>query len=625
MRDTTIWVFGDFELDLGAWRLSKAGTPVALEPKAIEVLALLVRRAGEVVGKDEIHDEVWKDTAVTENAMVRVIASLRSALGDDARQPHFIETVHTRGYRFVSPVARRDASAHGAPTRRSWRRPALVAAALVALIGAAAVALVLVRGGARPAATPDGAGPAIPSVAVLPLENLGPPEQQRFADGMTEEITVQLGKIEALRVIARSAVTRYRDQRPRPSVIARELGVATLVEGSALLAGERVRITARLIEGSSDRQLWSESYEGDLTDVLALQGRVARAIAREIRARVTPEEESRLTAARPVNPAAYAEYLEGLSLRERQAAGGPDLLPSVRGMIERFSAAVALDPDWGEAHGQLAYAYRLLGATSDNLEERRRSFEQARRSAQRALELDPDVVSARLVLARLHIMVDGDWEGGEREYREVLRLLPNSADWGYGLMLKFSGRFEEAYRQLWRAQERWPTTPWLPYDIGCLHLCEGRIDKAEEQLSELRRRFPGHVWTVLLEAKVLTLRGRPAEAADLLERHRPALLVNTATTFLQSLAYAAAKAGQPDRARRAIHDLEAVGGRADLSTILALGDVAEVRREVEKRHREHDYSLHFARCWPEYERLMQIPEVARILRETGPPPGPPSR
>ncbi len=634
MRDTTIWAFGEFELDLGAWRLSRAGTPVALEPKAIDVLALLVARAGEVVGKDEILDAVWKDTAVTENAMVRVIANLRVALGDDARQPHFIETVHTRGYRFVAPIARRAAAAHEEPragpaaaeprTRRSWRRPALVAAALAALIGTAAVAFVLLRSRAHPASTPDGTGGVIPSVAVLPLDNLGPPAQQYFADGMTEEITTQLGKIEALRVIARSAVSPYHDRRLRPSAIARELGVASLVEGSALLVGGRVRITARLVDGSSDRQLWSESYEGDLTDVLALQGRVSRAIAREIRARVTPEEESRLAAARPVNPAAYAEYLEGLCLNERQVAAGPDLRPSILGMIERFSAAVALDPGWGEAHGQLANAYRQLGATSDDLAEVRSSFEQARRSARRALELDPEVVTARLVLARLHIVVDGDWEGGEREYREALRLQPNSADWGYGRMLMFAGRFDEANQQLRRVRERWPTTPWLPYEIGGLHLCEGRVDKAEEELNELRRRFPGNAWTVLLEARVLAHRGLYVEAADLLERHRPDLLVNTATTFLATLAYAAAKAGQPERARRAVRDLEALGGRADISTIYALGDLAEVRREVEKRQRERDHTLHFARCWSEYARLMQIPEVARILREAGPPPRPTS-
>jgi TolB-like protein/DNA-binding winged helix-turn-helix (wHTH) protein/Tfp pilus assembly protein PilF len=634
VRDTTIWAFGDFELDLAAWRLSKGGTQVALEPKAIEVLALLVERAGEVVGKDDLLAAVWKDTVVTENAMVRVIAHLRGALGDDARQPHFIETVHTRGYRFVAPVAVRTATAQQGPggdrtvagpqMRRAWRRPVIVAAALVALIVAAAIFLVRVRGWPRAAPPPGGAAGAIPSVAVLPLDNLGPPEQQYFADGMTEEITTQLGKIEALRVIARSAVTPYRDRRPRPSVIARELGVTRLVEGSALLAGERVRITARLIDASSDRQLWSESYEGDLTDVLALQGRVSRSIARAIRARVTPEEEGRLAAARTVNPAAYAEYLEGLSLNERQMAAGPDQGPLICRMIERFEAAVALDPEWGEAHGQLANAYQKLALTSDDLAEVRRSFEQARRCAQRALDLDPGVVNARLVLARIHIVVDGDWEGGEREYREALRLLPNSADWGYGRMLMLAGRFDEAYQQLERVRERWPTTPWLPYDIGALHLCEGRVDRAEEQLGELRRRFPGHPWTVLLEARVLTRRGRYADAADLLERHRRALLVNHATTFLLTEAYAAARAGQPERARRAVAEIEARGGRSDVSTIFALGDLAEVRREVEKRHAERDHSLHFARCWTEYDRLMQIPEVARILREAGPPPRPSS-
>jgi TolB-like protein/DNA-binding winged helix-turn-helix (wHTH) protein/Tfp pilus assembly protein PilF len=635
MSDRSLLVFGDCELDLRAWRLLRSGRQVLVEPKSLELLALLLERAGEVVGKNEILDGIWKDVAVTENAMVRVVAQLRNALGDDAKEPRYIETVHTRGYRFVAPVTRRPAPLEDAPgpppaalagvasARRGATPPAfryVFGAAAVLAVAAALTVVVVWSRAARRSQAPSAAGSApTPSIAVLPLENLGPSEQQFFADGMTEAITAQLAKIEALKVIARGAVLQYRPQRPSPSQIARELGVAHLVEGSALLVADRVRITVRLVDGASDRQIWAESYEGDLTDVLALQSRVARAIAREVRARLTADEETRVAATRMVSPPAYTAYLKGLSQVERTVAAEADMMPSIRGAIESFSAAVALEPGWGEAHGQLAEAYRMLSGVSDNHTERLRGFELSRQSAERALGLDPAVASAHLALARVLYAVDGDWEGAEREFREAVRLQPNSGDWSYGRFLMYARRFDEAHAQLLHAQERWPTTPWLPYDIGYLRLCEGRLDEAHAQVRELRGTLNGSVHATLLEAMVLSRGGRYAEAADLLERHRQPLSVNRASTFLHELAYAAAKAGQPERARRAIRDLEAVGGRVDPSTLFALGDLSEVRRVIEERYRVRDYALRQARCWPEYDSLMRIPEVARILREAGPP------
>jgi TolB-like protein/DNA-binding winged helix-turn-helix (wHTH) protein/Tfp pilus assembly protein PilF len=658
MRDRPVFVFGDCELDLRAFRVTRSGRPVALEPKAVELLVFLLDHAGEVVSKSEILDAVWKDVVVTENAMAHVIAQLRSALGDDAHEPKYIETVHTRGYRFIAPVTRHQAAAGvdaesapppgayapgaGEPPAASaddrrrdggragrppvgphgWPvtlRRVLIPAVVLALAGVVASIFVISRAARTAAPIPGAAGETTPSVAVLPLENLGPSEQQYFADGMTEAITTQLAKIEALKVIAPGAVTQYRKERPPPSRIARDLGVAGIVEGSALLVAGRVRITAHLVDGSSDRQLWAESYEGDLTDVLALQARVARAIAREVRARVTPDEEVRLASTRPVSPAAYAEYLKGLAYVERAGSAGGEFVPSTRAAIERFQAAVGLEPTWGEAHGQLASAYRQLAAMSDSYAERLHSYELARRGAERALELDPTVVSGRLALARLLYVVDGDWEGAEREYREVLRLEPNNADWSYGRFLTYSGRFDEALARQRHAQERWPTNAMLPYDIGCLFVCAGRLDEAEAQLAEFRGRFPGEAEATLLEAMVLSRRGRHAEAADLLEAHREALVVNRATTSLNELSWASARAGQPERARRAVRDLEALGGRVDPSTLYALGDLEGVRRVMEERYRQRDYSLHYARCWPEYDNLMRIPEVARILRESLPP------
>jgi predicted Zn-dependent protease len=188
-----------------------------------------------------------------------------------------------------------------------------------------------------------------------------------------------------------------------------------------------------------------------------------------------------------------------------------------------------------------------------------------------------------------------------------------------------TGRFDESLA-LWRAaRERWPTTPLIPFMIGMNQVCAGRLDEAEQELSQLRARFAEDVQSPLLEAHILSRRGRYAEAADLLERHRAALMVNRATTFLRELAYAAARAGQPERARRAIAELRALGDQDPPWVLFALGDLAGAAREVEDRFQRNDYSLRMALCWPGYEQMLRHPEIGPNLREVGPPPAPVGR
>jgi TolB-like protein/DNA-binding winged helix-turn-helix (wHTH) protein/Tfp pilus assembly protein PilF len=646
MRERPVWVFDDFEVDLAAWRLLRGGQPVAIEPKALALLALLVERRGEVVTKTEILDQIWKDAAVTENAMVRVIGQIRSALGDDPKEPKYLETVHTRGYRFIplvtwtvvgsppTPSPADQGPAEASETQKAdvgrTQVPAAARASLpsrpllapvvvsIAILGAAASYLFMGGRAAAPAhapATSDVTRTA--SIAILPLDNTGPPAHQYFADGMTEALTTQLAKIEALKVISRSAVMRYRGERPRPSVIARELDVVNLVEGSALLTGDRVRITARLVDGATDRTLWAESYEGNLEDVLALQARVAREIAREIRVRVTSEEEDRLSTSRAVNPAAYHRYLQGLYQFERSFAPDANLFTHVREAITHINAALALEPGWGEAHGALAQCHLRLAGMSDDHQERLREYRITREVAERALELDPAVVSARLAFARSAFFVDGDWNAADRQFQEVLRLEPNNANWHYGTFLSYAGRFDEALARLRHCQERWPTSSFVRFWIGLTYICARRYDEAAAEAQDLRDRLQDEVQASLLDGMVLIGRGRYAEAADLLEARRETFMVNRATTFLQQLAYAAAKAGQPDRARRAIRELEALGGRATLSNLLALGETEAAVREIEERYRTRDYTLLQSRCAYEYEAMRRIPAVARIMRDVG--------
>jgi eukaryotic-like serine/threonine-protein kinase len=462
----------------------------------------------------------------------------------------------------------------------------------------------------------------LPSVAVLPLANLGPPGHQYFADGMTEALITQLAKIEALKVMSRSAVMRYGTDRPPPSSIARELGVAMLVEGSVLLAGERVRITAQLVDGATDRPTWAESYEGDVRDILALQGRVASAIAREIRVRVTPEEARRITAARPVGPEAYDRFLEGSYHIHRALEMGEDMFASLDSALEALAGAVELEPEWAEAIGRLARVHAIKAEMSDDVATRTEHEARADELSQRALELDPEQINALVVRSRV-LLSALDWEGAERVHERLQRIDAQSNAWNLSLFLRLAGRYDEALERMRTAQARDPTNALYRYEIGRTLICKGDFGRAAVEAASLRSRFGDTLHATLLEAEIASRQGRYLEAIDLLEPQREALMVNRATTYSRLFAYAAAKAGQPERARQVWQELQARGGPPEPPfLLLALGDPEGARRAMEEAHEMRSAWLRLVGCWPDLDELRRLPGVDQILREVGPPTRP---
>lgn len=330
--DSPILCFGVFELDLGSEELRKEGSLLRLPPQPLKVLALLARRAGQLVTREEIQKEIWGgDTFVDfEHGLNFCINRIREALGDNAETPRFIQTLPRRGYRFIAPVEtaaravsqnetlRRDVSAGttvtavGAipelPQRKRWR--VVLGGGALAVLAAILIALNSVglrdRLFGGPSTTP------IRSIAVLPLENLsGDVSQEYFADGMTDELITDLAKIGSLRVISRTSSMRYKRTQKPLSQIAHELNVDAVVEGTVVRSGDKVRITAQLIQAPTDRHLWADRYERELRDIVAAQNEVARDIAEHVRGKLTPQEEVRLARARSVSPEAYDDYLRG--------------------------------------------------------------------------------------------------------------------------------------------------------------------------------------------------------------------------------------------------------------------------------------------------------------------------
>jgi TolB-like protein len=372
-----IYRFGPFSIDRDERLLRRDAEVIPLAPKAIETLLALTGSGGRVLEKAELIGAVWPDSFVEEGSLARNISLLRKSLGeDDADGGGYIETIPRRGYRFVVPVSEHVAS--------------------------------------------DSASAG--SLAVLPLADLsGDASQAYFADGMTDELISYFLKIEALNVSSRTSVMAYKDVRKPLREIARELGVDGVVEGTVLHSGGRVRISVRLMEGTTERHLWSETYEKDMRDVLALQSAVANDVSREIRIKLTPPEKARLAQSRSVNPDAYQDYLRGRFFWNKRTAEG------LRKARECFEQAIAKDPSYAPAHCGLADAFALMGSSGYDVMPPREAMPRAKAAALCALEIDETLAEAHAALGYVKLAFDWDLAGAARELARAIELKPNYA------------------------------------------------------------------------------------------------------------------------------------------------------------------------------------------------------
>jgi len=465
LRRASVLRFGAYEVDLRSGELRKAGIRIKVQQQPLKLLEILLEHPGEVVTREELRSRIWPNESFGDfdQAVNVAVAKLRSALCDSADNPRFVETVPRRGYRFVAEVAglQRDSArpgpakeevgavsssdhwAAGPPPGVSRRLPRLLAweviAASLALLAIFVFAIVRWRSYSTENAVPSN---PIRSLAVLPLENLSGDAQDYFADGMTDELITDLAQIAALRVISRTSVMPYKGARKPLPVVARELNVDAIVEGTVLRSGSQVRITAQLIQASADKHLWAESYEGDLRNTLSLQKQVAEAIADQIRVQLTPHEQAVLKKTATVDPEAYENYLKGnFFLNKRNSNEKAQWY---------FQQAIQNDPNYPPPYAGLANIYLL--ADNPRL---------ARESVQKALALDNELAGAHNSLAQLLYQFDRDWVGAEREFKRALAIDPNYAPahhW-YSMYLAFLGRKQQALAEAERAYELDPLSP----------------------------------------------------------------------------------------------------------------------------------------------------------------------
>jgi TolB-like protein/DNA-binding winged helix-turn-helix (wHTH) protein/Flp pilus assembly protein TadD len=472
--------FGVFELNPSAKELRKQGMRIRLQGQPVEILTMLLEQPGELITREELQKKLWPaDTFVDfEQGLNNAMKRLRAALDDNAETPRFIETLPRRGYRFIAPVenvavgpAPVPPRAPVLPTRKPFSK--------YLVIGAAALVVLLVVAGIRhfgKRRKADIAAAHIDSIAVLPLENLsGDPKQEYFADAMTDALITELGKVGVLRVISRTSVMQYKGQNKPLSEIAGELNVDAVLEGSVLREGDRVRITAQLVRADPEEHVWAESYERDVRDILALQAELIRAITKEVKAKLTPAEEARLTPSRRVEPEAYELYLQGRFLWEKRTK------ESHERAIELLQESLQRDPDFALAYVGLARAYVSL--TGNGFIPASEGTPRAEKAALRAIELNPTLGEAHAPLGFVHT-ARWEWAQAEKAYRRALELSPNDpiTHLWYGYLLEKVGRRQENLFHRQRAYELDPLNMVMNASLGRSLYEVGREGEAMERL-----------------------------------------------------------------------------------------------------------------------------------------------
>jgi serine/threonine-protein kinase len=391
----------------------------------------------------------------------------------------------------ASPSVSRDGSARvGASTR--WK-PAMWAALAIAL---ALVGYLTMNAREHQQSAVSNGAPAIRSIAVLPLDNYsGDPNQEYFAEGMTDELTADLATISQLRVISRGSAMQFSGKgRPSTPEIGRTLSVDALIEGSVSRSGDRVRITAQLIDARADRSLWARSFERTSSDVMALQAELASAIAHEVNVRLTPSEQSRLTAAPSVDPAAHDAYLKGRYFFNRPSD------ENLQKAIAQFENAVALSPTFAPAFSGLSDAY-LWAGYNEGFITASDARPRAKAAAEKAVELNENSAEAHTSLAAFKLFYERDWTGCEREFRQALGL---NANYGFahdqfGMALAFQGRFDESIAEGTRAIELDPLSPQVLIDAALPFMFRGDVAAARKLTQQAASLDPSFFFPVMLD------------------------------------------------------------------------------------------------------------------------------
>ena len=645
--------FGAFEVDLKAGELRKGGVRIKLQGQPFEILLMLLERPGELVERERLRERLWPtDTFVDfDHGVNSAINRLREALGDSAENPRFVETIPRRGYRFVAPVESPTtvpvpdpalapspdpdssppaAKATSAP--RTRRRLSSAAAIVVLAVVLAILSFSRLRGLLFSTRGPT----HIQSVAVLPLVNLsGDKDEDYFADGMTEALTTDLGKIGALRVISRTSVMQYKGTKKTVPEIAGELNVDALVEGTVARSGNHLRITANLVQASPERHLWAETYESELGDILTVQGEVAQAVAREIQVKLTPEEKKLLGNTRPVNPKAHDDYLKG------RYSCGEETRPGLDRAVQYFQQAIEEAPNDPLAYAGLADCYAIWAWAGDYFAgdpSPKDVLPKARDAALKALQLDEGLAEAHTSLALVEMVLDWNWLGAEREFRRSIQLNPNysAAHVWYAHYLAAMGRSDECTAESKRSLELDPFSEFAN-DFGAwAFYFAHRYDLFLEVSEKYLRVNPGAPWSHYNTGLIYEHTGRGAQAID--EFLKAEERFGMTQDRLAELRRAYQQSGEKGYWRKVLVFSQEVSKRprqfattsgygwldyaqdADVAAVqVRLGDFDGAFRLLEKGYANHGEALVYLNVDPYWDKIRSDPRFRDLVRRVGIP------
>jgi TolB-like protein/DNA-binding winged helix-turn-helix (wHTH) protein/Flp pilus assembly protein TadD len=632
LQHSSIARFGVYEFALPSADLRKSGLRIRVQQQPLKILELLLEHPGEVVSRDELKKRIWPTESFGDfdQAVNVAIAKLRTALGDSAENPRFIETIPRRGYRFIAAVTVDEVQSQPRPVPyispsvppndsgieqakqqsphppRPWpHAPRPLAAASLVVFLLLVVWFAVLRKRPSPIAP---ATAAVRSLAVLPLDNLSNNSEDYFADGMTDELITDLAQIGDLRVISRTSVMPYKGIRKPLPQIARELNVDTVVEGTVLRSGQQVRITAQLIQATSDRHLWAQSYEGDVNSTLALQKRVARSIAEQIRMKLTAQEQASLAEVKEVSPEAYENYLRGRYFWNKRTA---DALVKA---AFYFNEAIKSDPTYALPYTGLADINQL----SDHPE-------LARAQIKRALALDDNLAEAHNSLARLLYLFENDWIGAEKEFKRAIQLNHNYAPahhW-YSMYLAAAGRTQEAVAEAETAYELDPLSSVVGANLAKKLQEAGQDDQAILVAKRALDLAPDSGVTHAVLGIVYEHKGEYPHAIN---EYKRALQLGGPSAEIRGLLGAAyAASGNRNEAQRMISELTALWpeqthAALDLAVVFsAMDDTDNTFYWLEKAHEKHVSDLIGIGQDPHFVRMRADPRFQALVQGTGMP------
>ena len=624
--------FDHVSVDCKNFRVQKGGQIVTLTPRAFDVLVFLAKNGGRVVEKQEIFDEVWKETFVSDNALTKIIKEIRHALDDDANHPRYIETVPKRGYRLIAELALPDDSiktplaedaaslirepqteTDSSPTwSRSYNNRFVLFTGLV-IVAVGLLSLYFLTG--SKASDKDAASEPIDSIAVLPFENAAQDANAEYlSDGITESLINRLSLLSNLKVASRSAAFRYKGKEQDAQKIGSELNVRSVLTGSVKQVGSQLVINVSLDDALSDRHIWGEQYVREFSDILNLQNEIAQDVTASLRLKLTQPEQEQLSKHETNSSEAYDLYLKG------QYEWKKHTLDDLQKGIVYYNQALEKDPNFALAYAGIATCYTVLG---NNYLPPHEAYQKAEDYAAKALAIDGTLADAHSAMGAVRLYYDWNWPEAKKELKQAQTLNPNDGDAHllYGDYLDAMGRFDEAKSETARAKDIDPLSVMFNTNSGIAFYYARQYDEAIDRLNNTIDLEPRFVNAYVYLGQAYEQKGAYDKAIETFEKgisnsERHPLLIS-------SLGHTYALAGEQDKAKKALAELIEISKQHYVSPYLmavvyaGLGDKEQTLTWLEKGYKDRSFLMIWLKVEPQFDPLRGDPRFNDLLKRIG--------